>query len=32
VMGTSRSRLYRRLEALKIPSTREMMLQSIAAS
>lgn len=32
VMGISRSRLYRRLEALKIPTTREMVLQSIAAS
>ena len=32
VMGISRSRLYRRLEALKIPTNREMVLQSIAAS
>lgn len=32
VMGISRSRLYRRLEALKIPTNREMVMQSIAAS
>ena len=32
VMGISRSRLYRRLEALKIPTNRELVMQSIAAS
>ncbi len=32
VMGISRSRLYRRLDALKIPTNRELVMQSIASS